>query len=318
MDTIAKNAGLRGYSKLKKDDLNNKLRENYILSSDILDIHEPAREPRHPFKIRKTASALNRFTNQYAIEVHAGHDPKSFLTTVKQSIISLLSNNRQTKFQMILKCVFEKTNLQTGETVTTESAFRSVTEIILETNIDELYKKSTDQILEFFDTFQNNGSGWVFKSIVSLEIHTVKYQPIGGSSYIPLPEYLAKKQALINLKNNDDQCFKWAVTRAINPVEKNAERIDKKLKAKADTLNWDGITFPTPLSEIDKFERNNPTISVNVAGFAEKGSCRDAKYENTVYPLRKSPNLTLDESIMSIFFCFREMQKLDTIVFSRI
>ena len=74
---------------------------------------------------------LNRFTNQYAIEVHAEHDPTSFLTTVKQSIISLLSNNRQTKFQMILKCVFEKTNLQTGETVTTESAFRSVTEIIL-------------------------------------------------------------------------------------------------------------------------------------------------------------------------------------------
>ena len=129
---------------MKKDDLNEKLRENYILSSDILDldIQEPDKEPRHPFKIRKTASALNRFTNQYAIEVHAGYDPKSFLTTVKKSIISLLSNNRQTKSQMILKCMFEETNLQTGETVTTESAFHSVTETILEaTNIDELYKK---------------------------------------------------------------------------------------------------------------------------------------------------------------------------------
>ena len=43
---------------------------------------------------------------------------------------------------MILKCVFEKTNPQTGETVTTESAFRSVTDTILEaTNLDELYKK---------------------------------------------------------------------------------------------------------------------------------------------------------------------------------
>ena len=183
----------------------------------------------------------------------------------------------------------KKTNLQTGETVTIESAFRSVTEIILEaTNIDELYKKSTDQILEFFDTFQNNGSGWVFKSIVSLEIHTVKYQPMRGSSYIPLPEYLAKKQAITNLKNNDDQCFKWAVTRAMNLTKLHPERIDKKLRAKVDTLNWDGITFPTPLSEIDKFERNNLSVSVNVAGFAEKGSCRDAKYEDTVYPLRTS------------------------------
>ena len=111
---------------------------------------------------------------------------------------------------MILKCVFEKTNLQTGETVTTESAVRSAMEIILEaTDLDELYKKSTDQSVEFFDTFQNNGSGWVFKSIASLEIHTVKYKPMGGSSYIPLPKYLADKKALINLKNDDQQCFKW-------------------------------------------------------------------------------------------------------------
>ena len=86
-----------------------------------------------------------------------------------------------------------------------------------------------------------------------------------GLSYIPLPEYLAKKQAIINIKNDDQQCFKWAVTRAMNLTKSHPGRIDKKLRAKADTLNWDGITFPTPLSEIDKFERNNPNVSVNVA-----------------------------------------------------
>ena len=290
LNEIAKNAGLRGYSKLKKDDLIEKLRENYILSSDIFDVQEPAREPRHPFKIRKTASALNQFTNQYAIDAPDGYDPTSFLKTVKQSIISLLSNNTETKSQMILKCVFENTNLQTDETVTTEAAFRSITEIILEsTNFDELYEIWKAKILESIDTFQNNGSGWIFKSIVSLEIHTVKYRPLSGSSYIPLPKYLADKKALINLKNDDQQCFKWAVTRALNSIDIHPERIDKKLRAKAETLNWDGITFPTPLSEIDRFERNNPTISVNVFGFAEKGSSRDAKYENTVYPLRTRP-----------------------------
>ena len=77
---------------------------------------------------------------------------------------------------MIRRCMFEKTNLQTGETITTESAFRSDTEIILEaTNIDELYETWRSNILESTSTFQNNGSGWVFKSIVSLDIHTVKY-----------------------------------------------------------------------------------------------------------------------------------------------
>ena len=49
---------------------------------------------------------------------------------------------------------------------------------------------------------------------------TVKYEQIGGFSYIPLPGFLAAKKAIINLKNQDDECFKWAITRALNPVEK--------------------------------------------------------------------------------------------------
>ena len=190
---------------------------------------------------------------------------------------------------LVLRCMMEKTNLQTGEAVVKEAPFWSGVEVNQATNLDELYEKWTNRILENISTFQNSGSGWVFKSIVSLEIHTVKYQPLSGSSYIPLPKYLADKKALINLKNDDQQCFKWAVTRAINPTESHSEWRDKKLKASADTLNWDNITFPTSLSQIDKFERNNPSVSVNVFGFAEKGSCRDAKSENIVYSMRTSP-----------------------------
>ena len=85
---------------------------------------------------------------------------------------------------------------------------------------------------------------------------------MSGSSYIPLPKYFADKKVLINLKNDDDQCFKWTVTRALHPVDKNAERIDKNLKAKAEMFNRDGITFPTVIKDIDKFKKNNPTISV--------------------------------------------------------
>ena len=43
--------------------------------------------------------------------------------------------------------------------------------------------------------------------------------------------------------------FKWAVTRALNPVNKNTERITIELREQAKTLNWDGINFPTPLKD---------------------------------------------------------------------
>ena len=54
----------------------------------------------------------------------------------------------------------------------------------------------------------------------------MKYVPLGGFSNIPLPKFLAAKKAIVNLNIENDYCFKWAITRALNPVEKNSERID--------------------------------------------------------------------------------------------
>ena len=79
------------------------------------------------------------------------------------------------------------------------------------------------------------------------------------------------------MKNNDDQCFKWSVVRALNPVEKNSERITKELKDQSERLDWTGLKFPVDLKQIIIFEKLNPQISINVFGF-----------ESDVYPLRLS------------------------------
>ena len=60
--------------------------------------------------------------------------------------------------------------------------------------------------------------------------YTVKYEPPGGSSYIPLPKFLVVKKATINLKNEGDVCFKWATTPALNQVENHLERIDSEFR----------------------------------------------------------------------------------------
>ena len=84
-------------------------------------------------------------------------------------------------------------------------------------------------VLESLAKFQRQGSNWRFHSVLSLDLHTVKYDPLGDSSYIPLPVFLAAMKAIINHRNEDDKCFKLAITRVLNPVEKNSERIDRKL-----------------------------------------------------------------------------------------
>ena len=65
-----------------------------------------------------------------------------------------------------------------------------------------------ENVLESLAKFQRQGSNWRFRSVLSLAIHMVKKVPLGGLSYIPLPRFLAAKKAIINLKNEDDECFK--------------------------------------------------------------------------------------------------------------
>ena len=120
-----------------------------------------------------------------------------------------------------------------------EAVFHSKTEVNLEsTNSIKLVSKMKETVFESLSKFQRQGRNCRFHSVLSLDLHTVKYEPIGGSSYIPLTAYLAAKKAIINLRNEDDDCFKWAITRALNPVEKHSAGTDIKLRKTSKVLNW--------------------------------------------------------------------------------
>ena len=117
--------------------------------------------------------------------------------------------------------MMEKVDLKSGKVIAKEAAFHSKTEVNLEsTNSTKLFSKLKETVLESLAKFQRQGSNWRFHSVFSLNLHTVKYEPLGGSSYIPLPAFLAAKKAIVNIKNENDECLKWAITRALNLVEK--------------------------------------------------------------------------------------------------
>ena len=56
------------------------------------------------------------------------------------------------------------------------------------------------EILVALANYQKKGSGWYFKEIIKLEIHTVDYKPMKGESYIKLPEFIKKKMQSLILK----------------------------------------------------------------------------------------------------------------------
>ena len=136
-------------------------------------------------------------------------------------------------------------------------------------------------MLKSLSEFQKEGSSWRLRRVVRLEVHIGKYQPLRGKKHEPLPKSIASKKAIINMKNDDDECFKWAVTPALNPIDIHPERITKELKRQSEELNWEETEFPTPINDIKKFEKNN-----------DIGIVFSADEKTKVYPLRisKKPN----------------------------
>ena len=232
---------------------------------------------RQSFELVECKCALKYFARQYKIEGLEGYGPEKFLSAAKPTILTFLRNNPNIKVQLALQCIMSKTDLMTGNVECTPAYFLSMTEINFPGgDVEDLYKTMMDKMLESLATYQQQGSNWVFDSVEELTLYTVKYEPLSGSSYIPLPKKLADKKAIINMQNKDNECFKWCITRALNPDDKHPERITKILRLQAEKLNWKRLKFPMELTQVDRFEKLNE-VNVNVFG-----------YEKEVYPLRMS------------------------------
>lgn len=131
--------------------------------------------------------------------------------------------------------------------------------------------------MKHFDEVIRKGSGFTLETINELVVEVNKYEPLAGSSFIQLPKFLKDKKAIVNVMNDDEQCFKWAVLSALYPAVNNPGRVTNYLRYQND-LNFTGIDFPMEINKIDKFESLNSTISINLYHYHSK--------DKTVYPLR--------------------------------
>ena len=85
--------------------------------------------------------------------------------------------------------------MKTGEVTTAKPHFSSKNAINLNsTDVNALYSKSVEKMMESMANYQSRGSNWRFKSVVKLNVNTIVYKPLRGRSYIPLPAFLAHKK----------------------------------------------------------------------------------------------------------------------------
>ena len=85
-------------------------------------------------------------------------------------------------------------------------------------------------------------SSYVYESVEGLSIHFHKIDLNRGSSYIPPPDWLKNKEAIINPQNTEDNiCFMFALTIAFihKEIGKNSGCISKQLIEHIPKYSWD-------------------------------------------------------------------------------
>ena len=104
-------------------------------------------------------------------------------------------------------------------------------------------------------TYENpalTNSRFLFDEVLFLYVNFHQLDLTKGSSYISLPSRIVSKKAVINPNNeNDEECFKWAVTVALHHKEigKNPQRISNIMRC-TNNYNWSGVEFPVAINKI--------------------------------------------------------------------
>ena len=136
--------------------------------------------------------------------------------------------------------------------------------------INEALQMSKQNILNKIAQWISEGSGWTVQSVDNHYLNIAKYEPMKGSSYIQLPNELRNsKKGLINMKNEDNECFRWCHIRHINPQDKYPQRIKKIDKQYVEKLDYSGVEFPVGVKHYNKIEKHN-SININVFGYENK------------------------------------------------
>ena len=223
--------------------------------------------------ISQVEKALKGYTQSFDVELRDKKDPLLQLQKSRRAVEYLFNNllvqTKGFKFVETLQVKFFKQS--NDKNILKNGYFNSTTDLIInETDIKLAIQASQQQILNKIAQWISEGSGWTIQSIENHYINIANYRPLKGSSYIELPQELRNSaKGLINVKNKDNECFRWCHIRYLNPQDKDSQRIKKNDIKYIGQLNYSNIEFPVTVKQINKIEKQN-NICINLFGYEEK------------------------------------------------
>ena len=205
---------------------------------------------------------------RYRIDGMPGMDPDTFLNRIRRFLIDLLK--RESRTGAVRAQTTTWIRLKKDDELV-ELAFNSrMTNVYNLSDLDEIVGDMIKHMKEQIENLALLNSRFVFDEVLFTNVDFHQLNLTRGSSYLPLPNWLARKKAIINPKNEDQECFKWAVIAASRweEISNNPEKISKLKRFEKD-FDWSGIGFPVSVKDISKFEFRNQ-ISINLLAIEGK------------------------------------------------
>jgi hypothetical protein len=118
------------------------------------------------------------------------------------------------------------------------------------------------------DEFINNGSNWVFKSAIAMDVEIGGVNPLFIGSDTDFLKFDVKnipnKRHLVNVPSKDNKCFLYCIAEALFGSKIKNKDSYKEYQKYVDMFNIEGINFPISVKSIKKFLKQNIELNLKI------------------------------------------------------
>ena len=205
-----------------------------------------------PFKPIELEQAFGGAYRSYRDNGRPKIDVDTFFNRIRKEIIKLIKRELKTRTSARIQTTAWIRFVREGQE-RVELDFNSLmTSVYRGSEPDQIAGGMIDNMKFQIENPALLNSRFVFDEVLYLDVNFHQLNLTRGSSYLPLPDWLARKKVIINPHNNDEECFKWVVIAAENIGMKDPQRLSN-LRKFTDNYDWSGLKFPVSTKDIGVF-----------------------------------------------------------------
>lgn len=263
---------VHGEAIVEKCFLCGQIAENHqLLEEHYRKYHKPSRH----FALKD--SAFNRNVNTFRYQFL--ENERDFIKAqlgikhlLRRQIQIETAQKLMTKISLVFVVEMSMIDIKGDRISTAAIPFRSPTFVVSSLNpnhIDRQIDVSFSHQRMSLDQFMNNGSQWQFERALVYDLEIAKLKPlrVGASDSVDISN-LKNKNFLYNPPNRNNKCFLYCTAYFLlfgllkqkTPTQMEALKIKKKSR----TFNISKMSFPTTITDVKRFLKNNPDLDLKI------------------------------------------------------